>query len=111
MVVIDRETAARHYAEHVGKPFYEGLLDFITSGPSILAILVSPGVVQAVRSIVGATDPLEAAPGTIRGDYALSTRKNLIHASDSIASADREISIFFDECEIENYSLPADPWL
>ncbi len=110
MVTIDRDTAARLYAEHVGKPFYEGLLDFITSGPSMLAILVSPSAVQTVRSMVGATDPAEAAPGTIRGDYALSMRKNLVHASDSTASAEREISIFWGECEIEDYSLPCEPW-
>jgi nucleoside-diphosphate kinase len=111
MTTIDRDTAARHYAEHRGKEFYEGLLDFITSGPSVLVILESPGAVAAVRSMVGATDPAEAEPGTIRGDYALSVRKNLVHASDSLESAEREIAIFFGGDGIEDYSLPSEPWI
>jgi nucleoside-diphosphate kinase len=111
METIDRDTASRHYAEHRGKPFYEGLLEFMTSGPSVLAVLESENAVGLVRSMVGATDPAEAAPGTIRGDYGQSVRKNLVHASDSPESAEREIAIFWGGHRIEDYSLPSEPWL
>ncbi|MGC1419296.1 MAG: nucleoside-diphosphate kinase [Acidimicrobiales bacterium] len=93
---IDRDSAQRHYAEHVGKVFYEPLVDFITSGPSLLLVVEGPEeTVKVVRALMGATDPKDAAPGTIRGDLATSTRENLIHGSDSPASVAREIEIFF----------------
>ncbi|MFE4515939.1 nucleoside-diphosphate kinase [Kitasatospora sp. NPDC056651] len=91
----DRATLEEHYAEHVGRPFYEPLLEFMTSGPSIALIVEGEEVVKGVRMLAGATNPLEAGAGTIRGDYATITRENLIHASDSVESAEREIKIFF----------------
>ena len=95
---VDSGTAAAHYAEHRGKPFYEGLISHITSGPVLLAAVGGPlGTWQVVRQMMGATNPAEAAPGTIRGDLALSMTENLIHGSDSAASAQREIALFFPE--------------
>jgi nucleoside-diphosphate kinase len=93
---IDRATAERHYAEHVGKPFYEPLVEFITSGPSLLVVVEGPEeTVKIVRTLMGATDPKDAAPGTIRGDLATITKENLIHGSDSPESVVRELEIFF----------------
>ncbi|MFI6847407.1 nucleoside-diphosphate kinase [Kitasatospora sp. NBC_00085] len=91
----DRATLEQHYAEHVGRPFYEPLLEFMTSGPSIALIVEGEEVIPGIRMLAGATNPLEAGAGTIRGDYATITRENLIHASDSPESAEREIKIFF----------------
>ncbi|MEU6234553.1 nucleoside-diphosphate kinase [Kitasatospora sp. NPDC047058] len=91
----DRATLEQHYAEHVGRPFYEPLLEFMTSGPSIALIVEGEEVIRGIRMLAGATNPLEAGAGTIRGDYATITRENLIHASDSPESAEREIKIFF----------------
>ncbi|MFC5667359.1 nucleoside-diphosphate kinase [Kitasatospora misakiensis] len=91
----DRATLEQHYAEHVGRPFYEPLLEFMTSGPSLALIVEGEEVVAGIRMLAGATNPLEAGAGTIRGDYATITRENLIHASDSVESAEREIKIFF----------------
>jgi nucleoside-diphosphate kinase len=93
---IDRATAERHYAEHVGRPFYERLVAFITRGPALVVVLEGPDDTwRVVRALMGATDPLDAAPGTIRGDFALEMSENLIHGSDSAESAQREIEIFF----------------
>jgi nucleoside-diphosphate kinase len=93
---IDRPTAERHYAEHVGKVFYEPLVAFITRGPALVLIVEGPEETwKIVRTLMGATDPMEAAPGTIRGDLATITRENLIHGSDSPESVEREIAIFF----------------
>ncbi len=95
---IDASTAALHYAEHVGRPYYEPLVEFITRGPSLILVVSGvPEVWGVVRSLMGVTNPLEAAPGTIRGDFGLITRENLVHGSDSAASAQREIGIFFPE--------------
>ncbi|MFF2148676.1 nucleoside-diphosphate kinase [Kitasatospora sp. NPDC058190] len=91
----DRATLEQHYEEHVGRPFYEPLLEFMTSGPSIAMIVEGEEVVKGIRMLAGATNPLDAGAGTIRGDYATITRENLIHASDSPESAEREIKIFF----------------
>jgi nucleoside-diphosphate kinase len=93
---IDRDTAARHYAEHEGKGFFEDLLAFITRGPALLMVVEGPeDTWQVVRTMMGATNPAVAAPGTIRGDLALETTENLVHGSDSAASAAREIALFF----------------
>ncbi len=92
-----RETAQVHYAEHEGKPFFGALIDFITSGPLVALVAEGPGVVEAFRALAGATNPLAAAPGTIRGDYALQVTENVVHGSDSPESAEREIKIFFPE--------------
>jgi len=108
---ISRETAEEHYSEHMGKDFYQDLISFITSGPSVLMILESLDAVNIVRATVGATNPADAAPGSIRGDYATSPGHNMIHASDSIEAAEREISLFFTPEEIEDYTLAVRPWL
>jgi len=92
-----RELAEEHYAEHKGKPFYERLVNFITRGEVCAMVIEGENVIEAVRKINGATDPLNAEPGTIRGRYALSKSENAVHASDSIQSAEREIKIWFPE--------------
>jgi nucleoside-diphosphate kinase len=111
LLQIDRNLAARHYAEHTQKPFYETLVSFITACPVIAAVLEGPSAVEIVRSTMGATDPRKAAPGTIRGDYALNITQNLIHGSDSIESAGREIALFFDESDLHSYPRDLDRWL
>ncbi|WP_042425264.1 nucleoside-diphosphate kinase [Streptacidiphilus anmyonensis] len=92
---LDAATLEQHYAEHVGKPFYEPLMGFMSSGPSVAMIVEGESVIEGIRALAGKTNPLEAGPGTIRGDFATITRENLIHASDSEESAAREIKIFF----------------
>lgn len=93
---LDADTAARHYAEHVGRPYYEGLVDFITSGPVLVGVVEGPDETwRLVRTMMGPTNPLDAAPGTIRGDLATVMAQNVIHGSDSAESAEREIGIFF----------------
>jgi nucleoside-diphosphate kinase len=91
----DREVLEQHYAEHVGRPFYEPLLEFMASGPSVAMIVEGERVIEGVRALAGPTDPIAAAPGSIRGDYGVIVRENLIHASDSEESAEREVKIFF----------------
>lgn len=93
---VDRELAAQHYAEHDGKPFFESLLEFITSGPVLAAVAEGPRAIAAWRQIAGGTDPVEkAAPGSIRGDFGLETQANLVHGSDSPESSAREIKLWF----------------
>jgi len=92
---LDEATLEQHYAEHVGKPFYEPLMEFMASGPSVALIVEGESVIEGIRALAGKTNPIEAGPGTIRGDFATITRENLIHASDSESSAEREIKIFF----------------
>ena len=95
---IDEQTAAKHYAEHVGKPFYDGLISHITRGPVLLAVIGGPeGTWQVVRQMMGSTNPAQSAPGTIRGDLAISMTENVIHGSDSAGSARREIALFFPD--------------
>ena len=94
---LDRDTAELHYAEHEGKPFFGSLIDFITSGPLVALVAEGPGAIEAFRALAGATNPLAAAPGTIRGDHALQVTENVVHGSDSPESAAREIKIFFPE--------------
>ena len=94
---LDSGTALLHYAEHEGKPFFDPLIEFITSGPLVALVAEGPGVVEAFRALAGATNPLAAAPGTIRGDHALLVTENVVHGSDSPESAEREIKIFFPE--------------
>jgi nucleoside diphosphate kinase (EC 2.7.4.6) len=100
MVKIDRALAERLYEEHKGKSFFEELVSYVTSGPVVAMVIEADEAVSVVRKMIGATDPKEALPGTIRGDYALSKAENVIHASDSPEKASREISIFFKENEI-----------
>ena len=97
LMTLDDETAKRHYAEHEGKPFFDGLVAFITSGPMVAMILEGPNAIEAARQLIGATNPLEAAPGSIRGDFGLEVQTNMVHGSDSPESAEREIAIYFAE--------------
>ena len=94
---MDTETAETHYAEHAGKPFFGSLVEFITSGPLVALVAEGPRAVEAFRALAGATDPVTAAPGTIRGDHALEVQENIVHGSDSADSAEREIKIFFPD--------------
>ena len=96
---IDEEFAGRHYEEHIEKPFFGELVDFITRGPLVAAVLEGRDAVNAARQLIGATNPLEAAPGSIRGDFALEVTFNLVHGSDSEDSAEREIALWFPELE------------
>lgn len=100
MLQLSREKAEALYSPHVGKDFYEPLISFITSGSIVAMVLEAENAIPIVRKIVGATSPLEAITGTIRGDYSLDVRQNLVHASDSEESARREIELFFDEGEL-----------
>jgi nucleoside-diphosphate kinase len=97
---VSGDHAAQHYAEHEGKPFYADLVEFITSGPVVAMVLEGPAAVSTVRTMMGATNPLDSAPGTIRGDYALEIGENVVHGSDSPESAEREIAIYFTEDEL-----------
>jgi len=103
MIKMKRSQAERLYAQHKGKDFYEPLLEFILSGPVIVMILEGPRAIETVRNINGETDPLKASPGSIRGKYGLSVRKNIVHASDSNKNAEEEWKIFFEEEEIIEY--------
>jgi nucleoside-diphosphate kinase len=100
MMRVSRETAERHYGEHRGKPFFEGLLAFITSGPVVAMVVEGEGAIAAWRTMMGATDPKDAAPGTIRGDLATTLDENVAHGSDAPPTAEREIGIFFEEHEL-----------
>jgi len=95
-----REIAEKHYQEHIGRDYYPALMDFITSGPIIAMVLEAPDVIRLSRLMMGKTNPWEALPGTIRGDYGLITRENIVHGSDSFESTQREIPIFFSEDEL-----------
>ncbi len=97
---ISRELAERHYAEHKEKPFFPGLVEFITSGPVVAMVLEGPGVIAELRKLMGATNPADALPGTIRGDYATTIDENVIHGSATPEDAEREIRLFFREDEI-----------
>jgi nucleoside-diphosphate kinase len=107
----DRGLAERHYAIHRDKPFYEGLLDFITSGPVVAAVLEGPRAISLARAMLGATRPQDAAPGTIRGDLAVDTGQNLVHASDSGETAVTEIPLWFDPAELYDYARDMDRWI
>jgi nucleoside-diphosphate kinase len=111
LLQVDRALAERHYAEHVGKPFYEGLVSYITSCPIVAAVFEGTGAVEAVRSTMGKTNPREAAPGTIRGDFGLEIGRNLIHGSDSSESAAREVALFFQPAELLSYERAVDRWV
>ena len=96
-MTMTRELAGRHYAEHEGKPFYGELVDFISSGPLVAMVLEGESAVKAARQVIGATNPLEASPGSIRGDFAIAVGRNMVHGSDSDESAAREAKLFFPE--------------
>jgi nucleoside-diphosphate kinase len=97
LMTLDRDLASRHYAEHEGKSFYEELVSFITSGPLVAMVLEGEQAIAAARQVIGATNPLEAAAGSIRGDYAIAVGQNMVHGSDSSASATREVGLFFPD--------------
>src|SRR5437763_6049915 len=111
LVQVSQELAARHYAEHEGKPFYPGLLKYITSAPVIVACVEGTSAVQMVRNTVGATNPLNAAPGTIRADLALDIGRNLIHASDAPETAQRELCLWFAPDELVSSARSIGPWI
>lgn len=111
MLKISNETAEKHYEEHKAKPFFSSLVSYITSGPVVAMVVEGKNAIRVVRKMVGATNPSEAEPGTIRGDFALDIGRNVVHASDSQASADREISIFFRPEEIASYERETDRWV
>jgi nucleoside-diphosphate kinase len=110
-MVISKEMAENHYGEHKGKGFYNSLISFITSGPVLAMVLEGDNAVSVCRNLMGKTNPQESAPGTIRGDFGMVTGMNLIHGSDSPASAEREISVFFKPEELISYKRAADEWI
>jgi nucleoside-diphosphate kinase len=111
LVQVDRELAERHYAVHREKPFFAGLVAFITSSPLVALALEGPNAIGLVRSMVGATRPHEAAPGTIRGDLALETAQNLVHASDGPETAEAELALWFAPEELVEYERELDRWV
>ena len=111
MMKVSRELAEKHYDVHKEKPFFNGLVDFIISSPVVATIWEGEGVVAAARKIIGGTNPLNAEPGTIRGDFAVSIGRNLIHGSDAVETAQREISLWFDESESIAWEPALKSWL
>jgi nucleoside-diphosphate kinase len=111
MLRISKELAQEHYAEHRAKPFFSSLVGYITSAPVVAMVVEGKNAVKVVRKLVGATNPSEAEPGTIRGDFGLDLGRNVVHASDSVMSADREIRLFFREEEILDYERESDVWI
>jgi nucleoside-diphosphate kinase len=111
MIWMDEALAKRHYAAHEGKPFFQPTVDYVISLPIVAMVLEGPGVISAVRTVMGATDPAKAAPGTIRGDLALNISNNLMHGSDSPESARKEIALFFREDEIHSWSRPQEKYI
>ena len=111
MIHVDSDLAARHYAEHVDKPFFPKLRNFITSTPIVALVVEGEDVIDFVRNLMGSTNPIDATPGTIRGDLAMSIGPNLVHGSDSLESAQKEIALFFSPTEIFDYERDIDHWL
>jgi nucleoside-diphosphate kinase len=111
MLKISKEMAQEHYAEHIGKPFFNDLVEFITSGPVLAMIVEGEDVIDGVRTMMGKTDPKASDPGTIRGDFGIHLSRNVVHGSDSPGSSDREISIFFPKEEIMDFTRIDENWL
>ena len=111
LLAMDKEMAHLHYGPHIGKPFFEGLVEFITSAPLVAMVVEGERAIEVLRNVMGATDPVDASPGTIRGDLATSIGLNLVHGSDSPEEAAREIALFFRPEEIETYSRDIDRWI
>jgi nucleoside-diphosphate kinase len=111
MLHMDEALAGQHYVAHEGKAFFEGLIQFITSSPIIAAVFEGKNAVEIVRQAMGATSPAQAAPGTIRGDLGIDIGRNLVHGSDSLEAAEKEIRLFFQEGEIFSYERSIDPWV
>jgi nucleoside-diphosphate kinase len=108
---IDKALARRHYAEHEGKPFFDGLVDYITSAPVVAVVFEGPSAISAIRTTVGSTNPAEATPGSIRGDLGMERGRNLVHASDSPESGQREVALFFAPGELIAWDRDADRWI
>lgn len=111
LMVISDDLAKTHYGEHKERPFFGELVDFITSGPVFAMAWEGENVIKSAREMMGKTNPLEAAPGTIRGDFGVTVGKNIIHGSDSAESAERELNLFFDEKEVSTYSKQDSNWI
>ncbi|WP_373480909.1 nucleoside-diphosphate kinase [Geminocystis sp.] len=111
LMAVSRELAEQHYDVHKERPFFSGLVDFIVSSPVVAMVWQGEGVVASARKIIGATDPLAAEPGTIRGDYGVNIGRNLIHGSDAIETAQREIALWFKEDELVSWENVSKPWI
>ena len=111
MLRIDQRLASQHYHEHQKRPFYKSLIEFITSSPVVAMVFEGPDAVTLVRKTMGATNPLEASPGTIRGNMGITINKNIIHGSDSLESANKEIALFFQPAEILDYQREIETWI
>jgi nucleoside-diphosphate kinase len=111
LINISKALAQEHYKEHVGKPFFQGLVDYITCCPVVAMVVQGPKAIEIARSTIGATNPAAAAPGSIRGDLAISIGRNLVHGSDGAASAEREVALFFKADELLDYARSADQWI
>lgn len=111
LIQIPRALAEEHYAEHKGKGFYEGTVTYMTSAPVVVMVLEGPDAVAASRATMGATNPLNAAPGTIRADFGLNISRNLVHGSDKPETAEREIKLYFQPGELLSYARAGDGWL
>jgi nucleoside-diphosphate kinase len=105
------ELARKHYAVHEGKPFFEPLIEYITSAPVVVMVLEGPQAIQAARNTIGATRPVEAAPGSIRGDFGMMVGRNLVHGSDSLENAAAEVALWFDAAELVSYERAIDCWI
>lgn len=111
LIQVSRSLGEKHYAEHQGKPFFDGLIQFITAAPVVVGVLEGNEAISVVRTLLGATNGAAAAPGTVRGDYSISKQNNLVHGSDSPESAQREIALWFRPEELVNYSLADESWV
>ena len=111
LLQVSRDLGEQHYGEHKGKPFFDGLIDFITGGPVVVGVLEGNEAIAVVRGMLGATNGVLAAPGTIRGDYSISKQNNLLHGSDSTESADREMALWFQPGEIVEYAIAGSEWV
>ncbi len=108
---VSNDLAARHYAVHKGKPFYDGLIKYITSSPVVVQVWEGKRAIQVVRNTCGATNPIDAAPGTIRADFGVEIGRNLIHASDALETAQNEVALYFTESELVSWSRANDQWI
>ena len=111
LLQVDRALGEKHYAEHHGKPFFNGLIDFITGGPVVVGVLQGNEAISVVRTMLGATHGVAALPGTVRGDFSISKQNNLMHGSDSPESAQREIALWFKEGEVLEYAIAGSEWV
>ena len=108
---ITNELAAQHYAVHQGKPFYDGLIEYIVSGPVVAMVWTGEDAIAAARATMGSTRPVDSAPGTIRGDFGMEVGRNLVHGSDEPANAEKEVALFFNKAELINWQRDSDKWI